>query len=124
MHVMVQGSDNKDLVVVLHRLRSVKLLRFLQSALQLSDFVIVFRMQNVTVRNPTIISSKNDDFTVIHSKRPESISRTPRPILVDQLDGLPSLRLDGLEPVQPFHCVQCRLSERVSSSRHVDVSAI
>lgn len=80
---MVECTRNEDFIVIFNRLRAVEFLWFLESAVQLCNLIVVLCVQNIAIRNPAIVPSKNDDFAIIYRKRAQSIRRTPRSIFVD-----------------------------------------
>jgi hypothetical protein len=65
MYIFIQTSNNKNLLIVLYRLGSKELFRFLQRAVLHSQNHIRFSVEIETITNPTIISTENQNFRII-----------------------------------------------------------
>jgi len=61
MQVLVQATDNKHLLIVLHRLRSEEFFRLLQGALLHSSNHIGLRVEVEAVADPSIVTTIDQD---------------------------------------------------------------
>jgi hypothetical protein len=79
MDVTVKTSYHKHFVVIVHRIGSKKLFRLFEWTVVLLDLVCL-RVETKTIRNPTLIPSKNKNFTLIQSETTDCV--TSRPLVV------------------------------------------
>ena len=73
MHVLVQAAHDEDFVVVAHWLGPEEFLRLLERAFHPFDLTAL-GVEREAVRNPSIISSKNQDLLIVKSKATHGIS--------------------------------------------------
>lgn len=93
MDILVEVSQDEDLIVVADRLAAEELLGLLKSGLVLGDLV-GFRVEYEAVRYPTVVSAEYQDFSVLSKREAaEGVSGTPLLVLVDKRHHLPLLVL-------------------------------
>lgn len=93
MHVLVETSDCENLLVVLDRLSAEEFFGLLETAVFHAGNRIRLSVQAVAIRNPAVVTAENDDFSVVQSKRAQSVTRRPGVVLVDKRHWFPLLLL-------------------------------
>lgn len=74
MHVLVDAADNKDLVVVAHRLRSEELLWLFQAAFHALDLANLC-VQREAVTDPAVVTAEDQDLRVVKREASHSVAR-------------------------------------------------
>jgi hypothetical protein len=128
MHVLVEISNDEDLVVVADWLAPEELLRLAEGGLMLCDLVCL-RVENKAVRYPSIVTSKYHDLRVIKERKAaKSVASRPLLIFVNQWNDLPLLVLKStwatLEPIKALNAIEWCLSQAVSSTNDIEISVV
>lgn len=76
MHVLVEASHDENLVVVADWLGAVELLWFFERAIHSLDLTTLC-VKREAVRNPSVISTEDQNFLVVESKAAHGITRGP-----------------------------------------------
>lgn len=85
MHVLVQTSYNKDLIVVVDWVGSKEFLWLFQGAI-LSLHLICLGVEAEAVADPALVTTENQNFVVAVREASNGISCRPGVILVDDVD--------------------------------------
>lgn len=76
MNITVEAAHYKHLIIVVNRLGSEELLRFLQRTL-LSFDLIGLCVETKAVRDPTLVPAKYQDLTFVQWEATNRVSRSP-----------------------------------------------
>ena len=85
MQILIQTSNNKDFIIVQHRLCSEEFFRFFERTLVHSIDFIGLRVVLEAIAYPTVVTAEDEDFGVVESKAAKCISWAPQVVLVDML---------------------------------------
>lgn len=124
MNVLVKTAGYEHFFIIFDRLWSEKLFWLLERALVHPVDFVGFSIEIETIRYPTVIPAKNENFGIVQRKRPERISWRPHVMFVDVLQLFPFLLPEVQETVESLDGFERRLVQRVSSADDVEVSAV
>ena len=123
MHILVDASNRENLFIVSDRLTSVEFLRLLQRAF-CALYLSALSIQHEAVTDPSIVTAKDQDLRIIQRETSHSIPWRPIIVPIHEADGLPSLLIQLLEPIQSLNRLQWLLIHGVPSANHIQVATV
>ena len=123
MHILVNAANTKDLVVVSDGLCAEELLWLFQAALHALNLTHL-RVQREAVRDPAIVTAKDQYLRIVEREAAQSVSRRPVVLPIDEDHRLPLLLVQIAIAVQSFNAVEGLFVLRVTPTNHVEEAPI
>ena len=123
MHILVNAANTKDLVVVSDGLCAEELLWLFQAALHALNLTHL-RVQREAVRDPAIVTAKDQYLRIVEREAAHSVSRRPVVLPIDEDHRLPLLLVQIAIAVQSFNAVEGLFVLRVTPTNHVEEAPI
>ena len=121
--IFVDAADDEEFVVIADGLGSEELFWLLERAFHAFDLSNL-GVESEAVRDPTVVSSKDQDLRIIECEATNSISGRPVVLAVDKNDWLPLLLIQITIPVESLNSVERLFVLRVTSSNNIKMAAI
>ena len=123
MDVSVEAANHENFIVVFDWVAVEEIFRLAEGALNSLD-LSGLGIELETVRNPSVVSTKDKDFWIVQSEAAHGVSRWPLAVLIDDLKHLPFLFIQVKQAIQSLNTIQWRLRQRVTSSNDVQKSGL
>jgi hypothetical protein len=123
VHVLVQTSDEVELVVVADGLAAAELLGFAEGAVIEALDLARFGVVREGVGDPAIVAAEDDDFGVGEGEGADGVAGGPEGIVFGDFDDFPFLLFEFEEAIDSFESLERGFVEGVTSCKAVNVAA-
>lgn len=119
MDIFINTADDKYFLVVFDRLGTEEFLWLLERAFVAFDFIRL-RVKGEAVGDPTIVTSKNEDFFVIEREAAHCVACTPVIFTIRILDLIPLVLEKVSGTIEPLNRFERLLVLGVSAANYID----